>query len=108
MEKAIRNRKAFYEKENDNKNCNKRKDLLASFNWKSNHPEKLYHSVQQSLTSKIEVLKVKKPKDNSAAYCQQYAEELISKCYYGDKRHRFLAGHDIDSGLRARMLDWMV
>lgn len=104
MDKLVRYRKAFYEKENDLQHCNKKKEhLLPS---KSLSHSKLYQSLP------IHALKPHpappKPATITAAYCQDYAQDLLSPSLYDSKPALFLSNHQIDGLLRARMLDWMV
>ena len=46
---------------------------------------------------------------NTQQYCQLYASEIIEQSHIGHQPlGSFLITHDIDKGLRARMLDWMI
>jgi hypothetical protein len=83
--------------------------VLASYNLKPNHYEKLYQSVSfSSHISELELVKPQKKKNNSEAYCELYAANILKDSTHNAKSKRFLEKHHIDSTLRARMLDWMV
>ena len=49
-----------------------------------------------------------KAKNDTVAYCELYAEDLLHQADYENKPEDFLRNHLIDGTLRARMLDWMV
>jgi len=102
-----RHRKAFYEKENDYRTGNQKLELYKSFDAKhyNQHPD--YHVASQS--HKIPQLLVKKlSKNDTELYCEVYADDLLKDFNNFQIPVRFLEKHKIDSGLRARMLDWMV
>jgi hypothetical protein len=104
MEKLVRYRKAFYEKENDLQHCNKKKERILPNHSKSMNLEKNYQTLP--LHSKPD--RNNKPKNNTFAYCALYADELLQLPQYDLKPNDFLRNHSIDGTLRARMLDWMV
>lgn len=112
MERAIRNRKAFDEKENDNQRLNKKQpNMLASLNYKSNtldqplkvlpnlsnvpninlHYESVsYHNERPSLGKKISKTPIARKSlpavveesSNSKAYCKIYSRDL--ELYLGE------------------------
>lgn len=77
MEKLIRYRKAFYEKENDLKYGNKKQEIGPHFVYKNSPSDKLYQSLSITLTSNNNQTPKVKPttislKSNTEAYCQLY------------------------------------
>lgn len=106
MERVVRNRKAFDEKENDHKHLNKKPSMLASLNYKSNnlehHPLKVlpnisnagninahyesvsYHNERPSLTKNAGKYPVARKSftpaveecSNTKAYCKIYSRDL--------------------------------
>lgn len=105
MEKLVRYRKAFYEKENDLQNGNKRKETAVGLAHKSLSSDKLYQSLSHTLPAKLP--KKDKPRSNTALFCLHYAQPLLA-ADHSAHAPPFLRHHQIDALLRARMLDWMV
>jgi len=69
MEKLVRYRKAFYEKENDLQNGNKKRDIPISQKLKSMSSDKLYQSVSHVMLTKPLQPKDEKPKSNTKLFC---------------------------------------
>ena len=104
MEKLVRFRKAFYEKENDHHHHNKKKEHYAKPD-----PLKIYHSLPFPDSEPLHSTSKSTPAPNiTAAYFQDYGGDLLEQKKYNYRPPAFLSRHQVDAQLRARMLDWMV
>lgn len=106
MEKNMCQRGYLNDKENDFKKGNKNREEVP-FMHKWLNSEKLYQSVSNSIHLKPTFLR-KKPASNTAQFCSLYAENILKAEAHTLAAPRFLAKHEIDAPLRAKMLDWMI
>ena len=106
MEKVISQR-SFVDKENDFKKGNKR-EAEHSLMHKWPNSDKLYQSVSTSIQLKPTFLRKKAPLSNTAQFCTLYADQILKSDDNALTCPKFLAKHEIDSHLRAKMLDWMI
>jgi hypothetical protein len=122
-------RNLLIEKENDHKNVNKKEidpsskvDRLLMIkkinSLEEKEPREIRHlkntkecrAVSRSLAEKPNRLELKPLQENitnTQQYCQLYGSRVADHSQ-GQPLGNFLQGHDIDKGLRARMLDWMI
>ena len=121
-------RNMLVEKENDHKNVNKKEHDYEKFDRLlkikkinslddtkeikaiKNSKEMRYNSRSfVEKTHKHELKPLHEELTNTQQYCQLYANDILKQ---SDCEHiplgSFLIAHDIDKGLRARMLDWMI
>ena len=116
------------EKENDHKNVNKKEHdfdkierllKIKKINSMEDNREirglknsKEVRAVSKSYAEKAprhELRPLNETLTNTQQYCQLYANGILEQSQLNNESlGSFLITHDIDKGLRARMLDWMV
>ena len=128
MEKRLRN--ILVQKENDHKNVNKSEKepdfdkidrllKIKKLNNLEDHREfkaikntKDVRGASKSFVDKGTRHELKPLTDtlnNTQQFCQLYAADIIDKSHLDTQPlGSFLITHDIDKGLRSRMLDWMI
>jgi hypothetical protein len=125
MERRLRN--VLLEKENEHKNANKKDyelekmDRLLKIKKISSLEDREIKGLRNTRETRAvsksfgvgvmrhELKPISEQPNNTQQYCQLYAADILEHSQLDTQiLGSFLATHDIDRGLRARMLDWMI